>query len=174
MLDHNKKQSINLVLASEPDVPFIVLLTSKIMNSYLEQAYNSPFDWSKWEFELRDVIYKQNRNKIKDIERAYLIVQNEDKLGFVWVSEYSNEIFWIDTFILDFQFQGLGYGKIVFNLLLKGIKTHHPNFKYIDLGVQEKNTKAITFYSKLGFKPIEDISMSFYKTDRMRFEIYEN
>ena len=161
--------------ATEQDVRFIVDLAYAEMDKYLSYAYNGSFNWAKWESELRETIYDQNHSTtiqqssvINKYNKALILELNEENIGFLWFSYYSNEIIWIDSIILTKLFQGKGFGKQIMNHL---ISIFRNDFKYIDLGVQEDNIKAQEFYTKLGFYKIEDIAMSYYLTDRMRKDI---
>lgn len=142
------------------------------MNNYLEKAYNGPFNWERWEFEIREVILNQNDPNYNNFDHVYLIQLSEEIIGFLWVSYYSDEIFWIDTFILEPEHQKRGFGSKVFNILIEDLmKNPEMTFKYIDLGVQKDNETAFAFYNKLGFYNIDDLSMSYYLTQRMRYLI---
>ena len=168
---------VELELASlEPkELDFLILLAYKSMNKYLEQAFLGPFDWEKWESDLRRTIFNQiniqNNDNNHGFERVFLIklIHISDPIGFVWFSLHSEGIFWIDTIILDEDYRGKGYGSQIFSLLVT--KAKELDLSSIDLGVQEANDKAIVFYKKLGFQEVTDISLAYYKTKRMRFDL---
>ena len=141
------------------------------MNKYLENAFNGPFDWEKWEFDLRETILNQNDQSNTKFDKAYYITLNNDIIGFIWISKQSEEIYWIDTFVILENYRRKGIGKKVFEAILATIKKSENNFSYIDLGVQEINLAATNFYEKLGFYEITDISMAYYKTKRMRYNL---
>lgn len=56
---------------------------------------------------------------------------------------------WIDHFIIDKNYQGKGYGKEAFLLLLELVKSNKHN--EIFLSVHRKNYSAIHVYEKYGF-----------------------
>ena len=94
----------------------------------------------------------------------------ERQIGFIWFSFYSSEILWVDSIILDPEFQGKKYGTQIFHHLFNLFKS---DFTYLDLGVQEQNTRAIQFYNRLGFYQIDDIAMGYYLTKRMRKKLID-
>ncbi len=158
--------------ATEEDVKNITSLAYSQMNKYLEKSYNGEFNWAKWESEIREVIYDQNHSnklhnasKINQFTKTLIIESSTFTIGFIWFSYYSAEIIWVDSIILDPQYQGKGYGNQIFLHLFDVFK---KEFQYLDLGVQEENKRAIKFYEKLGFYKIADIAMEYYLTQRMR------
>jgi ribosomal protein S18 acetylase RimI-like enzyme len=158
--------------ATEDDVKYIVSLAFSQMNKFLEKAYSGNFSWEKWENEIREVIFNQNNQKEVDYSlisqfTRVLIIENRSSMtvGFIWFSFYSREIIWIDTIILDPEFQRQGLGG---QIISSQIENFNKQFKFLDLGVQEENVKAIKFYEKLGFYKIDDIGMAYYLTNRMR------
>lgn len=164
--------------ASEEDANHIVSLAFTEMDQYLSVAYNGPFNWAKWESELRETIYNQNHmSKIQEssiinqFSKVLIFEISQEVIGFVWFSYYSDDIIWIDSIILKPEFQGKGFGKEVMNHLISKFQKH---FKFIDLGVQEGNSRAKKFYETLGFYKIDDIAMAYYLTDHMRKEISQS
>ena len=158
--------------AMEDDVKYIISLAYDQMNTYLEKSYNGAFNWEKWETELREVIYDQNHgntlqnsSKVNRFTKAMIIEISENQIGFIWFSYYSPDIIWVDSIILNPEYQGKGYGTQIFIHLFGLFKA---DFQYLDLGVQEHNNGAIEFYKKLGFYQIDDIAMGYYLTNRMR------
>lgn len=171
----NQLEDVLFRNATEDDVRFIVDLAYLEMDKYLSVAYNGAFNWAKWESELRETIYDQNHSNVisqasivNKYNKVVIIELNDEYIGFVWFSYYSNEIIWIDSIILTKNIQGKGYGKQIMEHLTAIFKV---DFKFIDLGVQEENKRAQEFYKKLGFYKIDDIAMSYYLTDRMRKKI---
>lgn len=158
--------------ASEEDVKYIVSIAYSETNKYLERAYNGVFDWEKWESELRKDIYEQNygnklknTSKINKFTKVMVIEALEKPIGFIWFSYYSSDIIWLDSIIIDPNHQAKGYGKQIIDHLVSIFKN---DFKYLDLGVQEDNLRAIKFYENLEFYQIDDIAMNYNLTNRMR------
>ncbi|WP_019668833.1 GNAT family N-acetyltransferase [Eudoraea adriatica] len=56
------------------------------------------------------------------------------------------------TIVVDPKFQNQGLGKLLFKSLLKHIEDNRTEILRVELIARESNTKAITFYEKLGFK----------------------
>lgn len=163
--------------AIEQDVRDITALAYSQMNKYLEKSYNGEFNWSKWESELREVIYDQNHSnklnsasKVNQFTKAHIIESDTNAIGFIWFSYYSPEIIWVDSIILNPLYQDKGYGNQIF---LHLFSVFQNEFKYMDLGVQEENKRAIKFYEKLGFYKIADIAMEYYLTQHMRKNLLE-
>lgn len=175
-MDHIK---LELASLDPKELDFIILLAYHTMNNYLEKAFNGPFDWEKWESELRRTIFYQNKKNSSsnsNFERVFLIKlvckPESNPIGFVWISLNSENIFWIDSFVLVETYRGKGYGRQTFAQLVS--KAKKMNLSSIDLGVQEENDKAIGFYNNLGFYEVIDISLAYYKTKRMRFDLLPN
>lgn len=171
----NQVEEIIFRQASEDDVREIISLAFSEMDGYLTVAYNGPFNWAKWESELRETIYDQNHSTplqkssiVNQFTKVLIFELFEETIGFVWFSYYSDEIIWIDSIILKPDFQRKGLGKYIMSRLESDFS---KIFKYIDLGVQEENKRAKKFYSNIGFYKLDDIAMSYYLTEHMRKKI---
>ncbi|WP_250277773.1 GNAT family N-acetyltransferase [[Clostridium] colinum] len=70
----------------------------------------------------------------------YGLFKNEGKNGRVW----------LDRFLIDRNYQNMGYANLVLPILLEKIKSEY-NYNKIYLSVYEDNYIAIKFYKKLGF-----------------------
>ncbi len=171
----NVSEEIIFRNATEDDVKYITSLAYAEMNKYLERAYSGEFNWAKWESEIREIIYDQNHStslqlsfKDSQFSKALILEISDHKIGFIWFSFYSTDIIWLDSIVLDPLYQSKGYGKQIFKHLFQIFKNE---FKFLDLGVQEDNKRAIDFYTQLGFYKIQDITMDYYITNHMRMDL---
>ena len=57
---------------------------------------------------------------------------------------------WLDRFMIDSNFQGLGYGKAALDFIIKYLKENF-NLKIIYLSVHDMNNQAISLYEEFGF-----------------------
>lgn len=135
------------------------------MNKYLEDAYNGEFDWSMWEFEIRDILININTNTNGD--NLELIYFNNTLIGFFWTSIQKPNSLWLDSIIIINEFQNKGIGSKIIDLLID----NNPEIRYIDLGVQNSNKQAIKFYEKNGFNIVDDNRMELFKTIHMKKSI---
>src|SRR5690606_5076748 len=76
-----------------------------------------------------------------------LILENEELLGFLSVSNWGEGRYFLHKFYLDNEKRGRGLGKIVFEHLLD----HYPDLRELRLTVNRQNFKSINFYFKIGF-----------------------
>lgn len=109
---------------------------------------------------------------IERIKKYYLdkfsyIICTDDNKPVGWIMyNLINDICYMDIIVFLYFEKFKGYGKIVFNDLIK----RHKNINRICLDVQARNNSAIKFYTKLGFvkmseefQPIGDSEELYYK-----------
>ncbi|WP_062199367.1 GNAT family N-acetyltransferase [Massilibacterium senegalense] len=84
--------------------------------------------------------------------RPFGIYTNNELIGFTMIGkEAKTEHIWLDRFMLDYHYQGKGYGKRSFSLILHWIyETFHCN--EIFLSVHYKNNHAKKMYERFGFR----------------------
>lgn len=145
------------------NVGFIVKLAFQEMKSHLEFAYDGSFDWSTWEFEIRNIISNDVIGELYGENKIELILVNGDIVGIIWTSKQTDESLWIDTIIISPYYQGKGIGTKVIDLL----PIRFVNITKIELGIQKTNDRAMKFYKKLGFIQEADSGMEYYKTYKM-------
>lgn len=73
-------------------------------------------------------------------------------IGFIMYGPYAydNGNFWIQRYMIDYKFQGKGYGKKGFAAALEEIRTTCSTSE-IFIGLAPENEKAIALYSSFGF-----------------------
>ena len=111
------------------------------MTSYLEEAFN----------------IKQVENELSNPSSQFFFVSVHDEVaGYLKVNtgdaqseEMDDDSLEIERIYIIHKFQKLGLGKYLFNKALD--IAFKENKSRIWLGVWEKNKKAISFYSRLGF-----------------------
>jgi len=69
---------------------------------------------------------------------------------------------YINPLMIDYRYQGNGYGKQAVQLMIKYLK-ENLNVKKINLGHRKENVKAGYLYESLGFKIIKDLGDQWYK-----------
>lgn len=55
------------------------------------------------------------------------------------------------TIVVHPDYQGKGFGKLLFSTLLEETESKHPEILRVELIARESNKKALEFYKKLGF-----------------------
>ena len=97
--------------------------------SLLEAAYDEKFDWS-----------------------PYALYFGETMIGFAMIGAFRHEerYIWLDRFMIDTNYQGLGYSKPLLKQLLHFIKDHW-SVDEIVLSLEANNTVAMTIYKQIGF-----------------------
>jgi putative acetyltransferase len=92
------------------------------------------------------IIYKQLLIKqyFKDVD-LYCVFLNEEIAGFIGIEEKNIEMLFIDP-----QHFSKGIGKALMQYAIIHLKCDR-------VAVNEQNTKAFTFYRKLGFKPVSRV-----------------
>ena len=80
----------------------------------------------------------------------FFIKKEEEKIGIVFlgIDGGHNEI---GNFAIFKKYQGKGYGLQALKVIIDYLRKLHPG-KDIEIGVAEKNTKAVNLYKKVGFK----------------------
>ena len=81
-------------------------------------------------------------------QQFYLIVNNEEEIGFVSISDKGNQDFFLHKFYILQKNQNTGLGTQVFKKVFEEL--YKP--KTVRLTVNRQNYKSINFYFKLGFK----------------------
>ncbi|OLS20836.1 MAG: hypothetical protein HeimC3_38990 [Candidatus Heimdallarchaeota archaeon LC_3] len=155
---------ILIIKSSLGDVSWIVNLAYNQMNNYLEYAYSTNFDWETWEIDMRGVIFSENIDNGKvEMFQQKTSVKN---IGFWWITPYSDHL-WIDAFVIDPKFQNRGIGSNLINKISDYFQFFSPITNRIELGVQNNNKIAISFYKKLEFEIHPDSHLESFNTLRM-------
>lgn len=69
----------------------------------------------------------------------------------------AEELAWINSIIIDPNFQGKGYGRKTVNLLVEHMK-EYSRVKKLYLSVAEENIKGMIFWEKQSFKAVKKIN----------------
>lgn len=75
-----------------------------------------------------------------------------EPIGFFMYGMNSEGYLYLDRFMIDWKYQGRGYGKIALYLILDELHRQFKNVKTVCLSVCESNSRAIAFYKRAGFK----------------------
>jgi diamine N-acetyltransferase len=89
------------------------------------------------------------------------VYADETPIGFLMMSIWEPEEWYaVWRFMIDHQYQGLGFGKLAIKMSIDHIKENYPQAKMIRLMVRNKalHDSPYNFYSNLGWKDISDIN----------------
>ena len=80
------------------------------------------------------------------------IYDDEQVIGFTMLGAFNqaDQSIWLDRFMIDQHFQGQGYGKKAFSLILNFIKSNWE-VKTVILSAHEENKEIFAFYESFGF-----------------------
>ncbi len=124
-----KEWNIITVLSVQREQNHFIETSSECLCDAINDAYNI-----KWNF--------------------YGIYENDTIIGFAMHGEnkllFSKQV-WLDRFMIDKNYQGIGLGKKSMKLILSKMEEDYC-CKKIYLSVHEDNYTAIKLYEKLGFK----------------------
>lgn len=89
----------------------------------------------------------------------FAIYENETMVGFVMhaYEENTTNMYWINGFIIDENYQGKGYGKAALAEMVKWIVNRFPQCSEIRLTVFQDNLIARKLYTSFGFKPTGEV-----------------
>lgn len=85
--------------------------------------------------------------------RPQAIYAEQELIGFILSGPYAQDKpnYWILRFMIDYQYQGKGWGKAAFLAFVQQVKTDNKT-KAIYLGLDQTNQKAIRLYESCGFQ----------------------
>ncbi|MBG9544317.1 GCN5 family acetyltransferase [Cytobacillus firmus] len=106
---------------------------------------------------LAKVYIKQDGDAIEYI--PFSIYDNEQMVGFImhaYEPDTAN-MYWINGFFIDKNYQGRGYGRPALAEMIGWIKTKFPQCEEIRLTVHKDNHHARNLYKNFGFSPTGEI-----------------
>ncbi|SDM46675.1 diamine N-acetyltransferase [Fictibacillus solisalsi] len=85
----------------------------------------------------------------------FSIYVNGRMVGFIMHAyvQKTDNMYWINGFLIDEQHQGKGYGKKALNEMISWIERKFPHSKETRLTVNKENHHAKALYEKLGYVP---------------------
>lgn len=85
----------------------------------------------------------------------FSIYDQEKLIGFIMhaYEENTTNMYWINGFIIDENFQGKGYGRAALTEMVKWIAQRHTQCREIRLTVHKNNQSARALYESFGFVP---------------------
>lgn len=136
--------NITLQQATPADIPRLSALAQRIWRSH----YPAIIGEKQVEYML-GLIYSHPalQRQIEEGQMFYLVMQYDEVIGFLSVSDKKEGRYFLHKFYLDNEKRGRGLGKIVFELLL----ARCPGLRELRLTVNRQNFKSINFYFKIGF-----------------------
>lgn len=89
------------------------------------------------------------------------LIQNNEMIGMLKgaVNLKKEPLLWINILLIDKQYQNMGYGTSAVNLLFSHFKEKY-NISRSLISVSECNSKALSFWQKLGFKECRKINVT--------------
>ncbi|UOE53855.1 GNAT family N-acetyltransferase [Bacillus sp. CMF12] len=89
----------------------------------------------------------------------FSIYDNEKMVGFIMHAYEPNtdNMYWINGFFIDQNYQGRGYGQAALAEMISWIKTKFSHCKEIRLTVHKDNHHARKLYKNFGFSPTGEI-----------------
>jgi len=135
--------TIKLTSVQSIKLPQIAELANKIWNvHYPPIVGQAQVDYMLSKFYALPALEQQ----ILEGQQFYFITQNDEKCGFIALTQKEDNHIFINKFYIDNSLQGKGIGKLVF----ENLKTLYPNSQFT-LTVNRQNHTAINFYFKIGF-----------------------
>lgn len=107
--------------------------------------------------ELREI----NENSLKEakdnveVARPFAIYADEKMVGFTMFAfdennEDPDDKFWLWRFMIDWNLQGKGYGRLALKEIIRYFRDNGADI--ITLSTKESNTRALSLYHDFGFK----------------------
>jgi diamine N-acetyltransferase len=89
----------------------------------------------------------------------FAIYDNEIMVGFIMhaYDEKTTNMYWINGFIIDERYQGIGYGRAALTEMVQWIAKRFTICKEIRLTVYRDNENARELYKSFGFLPTGDV-----------------
>jgi ribosomal protein S18 acetylase RimI-like enzyme len=136
--------NITLQHATPGDILRISVLAHRIWRAH----YPSIIGKKQVEYML-DLNYSPEslQRQIEEGQMFKLVMEGDEVLGFLAVSNRSEGRYFLHKFYLDNEKRGRGLGKIVFKHLL----ACYPDLRELRLTVNRQNYQSINFYFKIGF-----------------------
>ena len=82
--------------------------------------------------------------------------------GLLWCSPFKDDIVRVVAFAIDQNLQGNGYGSKAWDIFVEAAK--NAGFKFVQLEVRAKNTRAQNFYIQRGLEIIQPLE-GYYAND---------
>lgn len=109
--------------------------------------------------EVLGMSWREFAHSFRTLGQVYGIYEDNDLAGFYWI-ESRGDVLHLHGLILDEGFQGRGIGTEV---LRKLGAEYRDQVRYIELGVDQANSRAKAFYERLGYQVVEALDdVGFY------------
>lgn len=142
---HQDCMTITLNQATPADIPRIRELAHRIWRVHYPPIIGE--QQVEYMLGLNYDLESLQRQMEKEAQIFWLVMEAEDVLGFVAVSDQGEGVYFIHKFYLDNEIRGRGLGKRVFDLLLE----KYLALREFRLTVNRQNYKSINFYFRIGF-----------------------
>lgn len=130
------------------------LTLRKVDNSNLDEILNLRVNESQKNF-IETTEECLNEARELNLWRPVGIYSGEELIGFsmygLFKKEGKNGRVWLDRLLIDYKYQGRGYGKKSLELLLKILKLEY-GYNEIFLSIYDDNKVGIKLYENIGFK----------------------
>lgn len=107
-----------------------------------EYSFNKWFNKHRDEFQFTDV----NKRIAEDPVEICRLTSKNRTIGMVLYNQFDKDNMYIATFEIQEKYRGKGYGKMMFNLLLKEAKP-----KWVLLDYCEGDDESFRFWKSMGF-----------------------
>ncbi|TWT24809.1 GNAT family N-acetyltransferase [Planomicrobium sp. CPCC 101110] len=89
----------------------------------------------------------------------FAIYEQDSLVGFIMhaYEEGTDNMYWINGFLIDEKQQGKGYGKAAFAEMVRWITKRFPECREIRLTVHKDNHAARSLYIHFGFRPTGEV-----------------
>lgn len=133
-----------LIPAKEEDISQIIALARKIW-----QAHYPPIIGQIQVDYMLNLLYSADalQQQMQEGQHFYFVVADGEKIGFVAISQKTDDEYFIHKFYIDTNEHRKGIGADIFSKLTSLYK----DVKIIRLQVNRQNYKPINFYFKVGF-----------------------
>jgi GNAT superfamily N-acetyltransferase len=132
-----------LIIATEKDIPLIAGMAARIWPVHYTPIIGS----AQVDYMLKKLYSESSlREQFHKGQNFFLIMNDGKPIGYIAV-EGDGKQFFMHKFYMEVEEQGKGYGKKIFNELLKLF----PQLNTIELQVNRRNIKTVNFYFRVGF-----------------------
>ena len=130
----------------QKDLSVLLNITNKTKNLFLESLFPKEITNYLFYFLSEDFF----KNKIEfDSFCYYLVVQNNETIGFFSCKNQNNTLYIADIFLTK-EYQNKGIGKNIIEFLKNKAQT--LNIKTIQTAIYQNDSKSRTFFEKMAFK----------------------
>ncbi|MHA1992993.1 MAG: GNAT family N-acetyltransferase [Candidatus Hodarchaeales archaeon] len=152
---------LSLIKATLDDMDFIEELFHTEMDEIVNIAWNGKFRWESWFKDINEALSLKSHHVL-------LIQDTRQNIGFLWMNKEISTL-WITAIVLKKEKQRNAIGSQVMTHLIDECK--EDGIQAIELGVQQNNKAAMSFYTNIGFQKFDQVRSA--GTDLLRLKLSE-